>query len=200
MDRLPSGGARVDSCRPIGLCVIGLIIARFAVFGVEIYIIAWVPVYRPSKRARNGARAVRLPGLVWIILAVGGSLAGLGAKAAVSGQEALALKSNLTPVGAERAGNAAGTISAWTGGYIASPPTYQKGPLARILLQGKNLYFPSPLRTSVNMQTSCLRVPSCYSKSTQLSHEYLSITPHRCGTRLGLCKYFPQCDVRARCT
>jgi len=39
-----------------------------------------------------------------------------GAHAAVTPQEAQALKSSLTPVGAERAGNAAGTIPVWNGG------------------------------------------------------------------------------------
>ena len=49
------------------------------------------------------------------------------ASAAVTAQEALALKSTLTPVGAERAGNAAGTIPAWTGGYTAVEAGYQEG-------------------------------------------------------------------------
>jgi hypothetical protein len=39
------------------------------------------------------------------------------ALAGVSAQEAAKLKSALTPVGAEREGNKAGTIPAWTGGY-----------------------------------------------------------------------------------
>lgn len=50
-----------------------------------------------------------------------------GAKAAVTAQEAQALKSSLTPYGAERAGNVAGTIPAWTGGYRTSPPGYRQG-------------------------------------------------------------------------
>jgi len=41
--------------------------------------------------------------------------------ALVSGQEAAELKSRLTPVGAERAGNADGTIPAWTGGSTSAP-------------------------------------------------------------------------------
>jgi hypothetical protein len=41
--------------------------------------------------------------------------------------EAEALKTTLTPYGAERAGNAAGTIPAWTGGSTAPPPGYQQG-------------------------------------------------------------------------
>jgi hypothetical protein len=38
------------------------------------------------------------------------------AHAAVGADEAAKLKTTLTPLGAEKAGNAAGTIPAWTGG------------------------------------------------------------------------------------
>ena len=38
------------------------------------------------------------------------------------------LGSTLTPVGAERAGNAAGTIPAWTGGMTSSPPGQEWNP------------------------------------------------------------------------
>lgn len=38
-----------------------------------------------------------------------------------------ALDTRLTPVGAERAGNAAGTIPAWTGGYTAVPEGFRQG-------------------------------------------------------------------------
>ena len=37
------------------------------------------------------------------------------------------LKSTLTPLGAIRAGNADGTIPAWTGGYSTVPPGYEQG-------------------------------------------------------------------------
>ncbi|TBW48320.1 DUF1329 domain-containing protein [Marinobacter halodurans] len=43
------------------------------------------------------------------------------AQAAVSADQANALKSTLTPMGAERAGNADGTIPAWTGGMTKVP-------------------------------------------------------------------------------
>jgi len=49
------------------------------------------------------------------------------ATAAVSEEQASQLKTRLTPLGAERAGNADGTIPAWTGGYTASVPGYQEG-------------------------------------------------------------------------
>jgi hypothetical protein len=41
--------------------------------------------------------------------------------------EATVLHAALTPVGAERAGNRAGTIPAWTGGYTATPSDYRPG-------------------------------------------------------------------------
>lgn len=49
------------------------------------------------------------------------------ANAAVSDQQAALLTSRLTPVGAERAGNADGAIPAWTGGYTTPIPGYQSG-------------------------------------------------------------------------
>jgi hypothetical protein len=49
------------------------------------------------------------------------------AEAAVSEQQAQLLKSRLTPVGAERAANADGTIPAWTGGYTAKTQGYRQG-------------------------------------------------------------------------
>lgn len=49
------------------------------------------------------------------------------AGAAVSAQEAEALKSTLTPMGAEKAGNKDGTIPAWTGGHSAATPAYKAG-------------------------------------------------------------------------
>src|SRR6185503_16858442 len=49
------------------------------------------------------------------------------ARAAVSPEEAQQLKSNLTPMGAERAGNKDGTIPAWTGGMTAPAADYKPG-------------------------------------------------------------------------
>lgn len=51
----------------------------------------------------------------------------LAAQAAVTAEEAAALGNKLTAVGAERAGNAAGTIPAYTGGLPASPAGQQTG-------------------------------------------------------------------------
>ncbi|VTR70417.1 conserved exported hypothetical protein [Desulfosarcina cetonica] len=49
--------------------------------------------------------------------------------AMVVAEKAEQLKSTLTPVGAERAGNADGTIPAWDGGYTAVPADYTSGDL-----------------------------------------------------------------------
>jgi hypothetical protein len=51
----------------------------------------------------------------------------VSAQAAVSADEAAKLKSTLTPVGAEKAGNKAGTIPAWDGGLAKAPPGYKNG-------------------------------------------------------------------------
>lgn len=56
-----------------------------------------------------------------------GFLLASGAQAAVSPEEAAQLKTTLTPLGAERAGNADGTIPAWDGGYTKVPADYQNG-------------------------------------------------------------------------
>jgi len=47
--------------------------------------------------------------------------------AAVPADQAARLGQDLTPLGAERAGNAAGTIPAWTGGITAAPAGYKPG-------------------------------------------------------------------------
>jgi hypothetical protein len=51
----------------------------------------------------------------------------LPALAAVGADEAAKLKSSLTPVGAEKAGNKAGTIPAWDGGLNKAPAGYRNG-------------------------------------------------------------------------
>src|SRR3979490_1002229 len=52
------------------------------------------------------------------------------AHAGVSPEQAQALKSTLTPMGAQRAGNADGSIPAWDGGDTQVPSAYQQGPRA----------------------------------------------------------------------
>lgn len=47
--------------------------------------------------------------------------------AGVSADEAAKLKSELTPLGGEKAGNADGSIPAWDGGYSKVPPGYKSG-------------------------------------------------------------------------
>ncbi len=48
-------------------------------------------------------------------------------QAAVSAEEAAKLKTTLTPMGAERAGNADGSIPAWDGGMTQAAPGYKSG-------------------------------------------------------------------------
>jgi hypothetical protein len=51
----------------------------------------------------------------------------LPVSAEVSAEEAAQLKTTLTPMGAERAGNKEGTIPAWTGGYTTPPAGFKAG-------------------------------------------------------------------------
>ena len=51
----------------------------------------------------------------------------LQAQAKVDGTQAARLGQDLTPLGGERAGNAAGTIPAWDGGLAQPPANYQPG-------------------------------------------------------------------------
>jgi len=60
--------------------------------------------------------------VVWLLVAVNPF-----SFAAVSAAEAEKLHSELTPLGAERAGNKDGTIPAWEGGYTKVWPGYQSG-------------------------------------------------------------------------
>ncbi len=55
------------------------------------------------------------------------SLSVCAAHAQVSPTEAQALKTTLTPMGAQRAGNADGSIPAWTGGYTQVPAGFEQG-------------------------------------------------------------------------
>jgi hypothetical protein len=61
----------------------------------------------------------------WLLAAL--LAASLPALAAVTAEEAARLKSTLTPVGAEKAGNKAGTIPAWDGGLSKAPAAYRNG-------------------------------------------------------------------------
>ena len=55
-------------------------------------------------------------------------LIGVGiANAKITAQEAEQLKTTLTPMGAEKAGNADGTIPAWEGGYTTVPAGFKNG-------------------------------------------------------------------------
>ena len=59
--------------------------------------------------------------------AVALALSASSSLASVSAQDAARLGTSLTPFGAEKAGNAAGTIPAWTGGITQVPAGYKSG-------------------------------------------------------------------------
>src|SRR5258708_26755788 len=71
-------------------------------------------------------------------------------RAGVSIEEAQQLNANLTPMGAERAGNAQGTIPAWTGGYTTPLQGYHQGRPPPDPLSGEKALFsitPADLST-----------------------------------------------------
>ncbi len=70
------------------------------------------------------ARQKSLPVLVSLVLL---ACTGLPVSAEVSAESAARLGSDLTPLGAEAAGNAAGTIPPWQGGITRPPKGYQPG-------------------------------------------------------------------------
>jgi len=67
------------------------------------------------------------PNMWRLAVAVALALPAGSALAAVSAAEAAKLGKELTPVGAEKAGNAAGTIPAWEGGITKPPAGFKKG-------------------------------------------------------------------------
>jgi hypothetical protein len=67
---------------------------------------------------------VRPIGTIWLLLL---ALAAAPTHGAVTEAEAARLEADLTPMGAERAGNAAATIPAWTGGITGPPAGYSPG-------------------------------------------------------------------------
>jgi len=62
---------------------------------------------------------VAVPALLWLLSTT--------VLAAVSAEQAARLGKDLTPIGAEKAGNAAGTIPAWDGGITQAPASFTTG-------------------------------------------------------------------------
>ena len=65
--------------------------------------------------------------LICALIFLGVTLTAVTTFAKVLPEEAARLEADLTPLGAERAGNAEGTIPPWTGGITAPPPGYEPG-------------------------------------------------------------------------
>lgn len=65
--------------------------------------------------------------LLCSLLFLGAIFTAVTAFAKVSPEEAVRLDADLTPLGAERAGNADGSIPPWTGGITQPPPGYEPG-------------------------------------------------------------------------
>ncbi|MGH6890104.1 MAG: DUF1329 domain-containing protein [Rhizomicrobium sp.] len=84
------------------------------------------------------------------------SAAFAAARAGVSPMEAAKLKTELTPIGAERAGNTSGSIPPWTGGYTTAPPGYREGEPRSNPFAGEKPLFSI---TSSNFQNYADRLP-----------------------------------------
>jgi len=82
----------------------------------------------------------------WILGAYATAMAG------VTAEEAAKLKTTLTPFGAERAGNAEGTIPAWDGGITEIPACDISTPL-----RATRYSSPSRPRIWINMRTCSLK-------------------------------------------
>lgn len=113
------------------------------------------------------------------------SLFAAGVMAAVSAEEAQKLGTTLTPVGAERAGNAAGTIPEWTGGlsttaaavdsggFLSNPYAGEK-PLFIITAQNMDQYKEN---LTPGQQALFKRYPDSYRIPVYTTHRSASFPP-----------------------
>src|SRR3954470_6487773 len=77
--------------------------------------------------AKRGGRVATWQLLVCGLIFLGALCVAVTTFAKVLPEEAARLEADLTPIGAERAGNAAGTIPPWTGGITRPPAGYEPG-------------------------------------------------------------------------
>lgn len=92
-----------------------------------------------------------------------------GAGAAVTAREAEQLKSALTPMGAERAGNKDGTIPAWTGGYTHVAPGWHTGEPRPDPFAGEKPLFSI---TSANVDSYADKLPEGAKALLRKFHDY----------------------------
>src|SRR5256885_5333318 len=78
-----------------------------------------------------------------LLAAMAGALAAPVAQAAVSAEEAAKLKTTLTPLGAERAGNKDGSIPPWEGGYPVDA-AYNSASIPDLFAKDKPLFTITP--------------------------------------------------------
>ena len=118
---------------------------------------------------------------------------------AVSEAEAARLEADLTPMGAERAGNAEGTIPAWTGGITAPPPGYQPGAHHPDPYPGDRILYTVTAARSRGARLAAMRRPegAAARSSRELAPERLPDPPLRLLPRVGLRGRARQRDARA---
>ena len=85
--------------------------------------------------------------IIWLLMVVGMICVAMPVQAGVTAEEAARLKNDLTPLGAERAGNTEGTIPAWEGGLTGIPPGISYDP-------NKGLPLPDPFAAEPDLPTA----------------------------------------------
>ena len=89
------------------------------------------------------------------VIALAAALLWVGGSRAIAPEDQIArLGADLTPVGAERAGNAAGSIPEWTGGITKPPPGWKRGgpridPFLRRAAMHSGIDFKAPYGQAV---------------------------------------------------
>jgi hypothetical protein len=118
-----------------------------------------------------------------------------GAYAAVTADQAAKLKSTLTPMGAERAGNADKTIPPWEGGYTKVPANYKNGDARTDLFADEKPLFSI---TAKNLDAYKSKLSAGAQALLQKYPTYrIDVYPtHRTAAAVGLQQFVHQCDAR----
>ncbi len=134
---------------------------------------------------------------IWGIAATSFLLAGRQARG-VPASQVERLGQDLTPMGAERAGNADGSIPAWTGGSRlpgGSRPR-ARGTLCAILSRMTRCFSPSRRRISASTKMLSRPANGRCSRLSELQAERLSISTELCAPRGGLRRDPQECGKR----
>ncbi len=106
--------------------------------------------------------------------------------AAVTADQAAKLGTSLTPLGAEKAANADGSIPAWSGGYTKAPAGYKNGAPRPDPSPGRSRSFPSPPPTCPARRQAQRRREGPVQEISGLPPRRLSHPPQRRRAPVGL--------------